>query len=136
MPDIIEMEYWDVRFILPKLMMDGVTEVTDYLIEKYKIKGDTSHRSRFSFYFHLKDELLKVAKMEREGEGRIVPHRKPKKKSGIKPSPRRNHFPELLELDILSQGDVLRAQEIKRLPYSIVYEQLLVESIKQEDEYL
>src|SRR5690554_1797140 len=135
-PDIVSFEYWDVRYILPRLVMDGVEEVISYLVSKYNIKGKISDKEKFSFFFHLKDELVRVSEMERTGEASLVSRMSAKVgKSKVKPSPRRATFPELMELDLLAKGDPEKAQRIKKMPYEQVWETLLAEAIKREDEY-
>lgn len=135
-PDIVSFEYWDVRYVLPKYLMEGVEQIINYLVEKYNIKGKLSDNDRLSFYFHIKDELLRVAEMERTGEASLVSRMTATKtKAKIKPSPRRQSFPEVMELDILSNGDPIKAQIIKKMKYEEVWETLLARAIKNEDEY-
>lgn len=135
-PDIVKFEYWDVRYMLPRLVMDGVDACIDYLVAKKKIKGKLTDKEKFSFFFHLKDELIRVSEMERSGEASLVSRMPSSKgKSKIKPSPRRASFPELMELDLLAKGDPEKAQRIKLMPYEHVWETLLAEAIKREDEY-
>ena len=135
-PDIVSFEYWDVRYVLPKYLMEGVEQIINYLAEKYKVKGKLSDNDRLSFYFHIKDELLRVAEMERSGEASLVSQMTASKTKGkIKPSPRRQSFPELMELDLLSNGDPIKAQIIKKMKYEDVWESLLARAIKNEDEY-
>lgn len=135
-PDIVSFEYWDIRYVLPRLMQEGVDACVDYIVKKYKVKGKINQRDKISFFFHIKDELIRVAEMERSGEASLVSRMTAKaNKSKVKPSPRRATFPEIMELDLLSKGDPEKAQRIKKMPYEQVWETLLAEAIKREDEY-
>lgn len=135
-PDIVKFEYWDVRYNLPHYVMSGIDETIAYLVEKFKIKGSLTDKEKFSFFFHLKDELIRVSEMERSGQASLVSQMTSSKgKSKIKPSPRRKQFPEVMELALLSGKDPIKAAAIKRLPYEDVWEMLLAIAIEREDEY-
>src|SRR5690554_773491 len=64
-PEIIDFEYWEVRYILPEKVMEGVEELFNYFDAKYKIKN-CNLADKVSFYFWIKDELMEVAKMEQQ----------------------------------------------------------------------
>lgn len=135
-PDIVKFEYWDVRYNLPHYVMSGIDETIAYLVEKFKIKGKLTDKEKFSFFFHLKDELVRVSEMERSGQASLVSQMpRTKSKAKIKPSPRRQTFPEIMELDLLAKEDPEKAQRIKKMPYDEVWETLLAIAIKREDEY-
>lgn len=131
-PDLIDYNYWDVRRVLPNLLADA-DKLLDYIVKNYADKVDLdkiSQADKLSFYFFVRDELEQIAITE---QSHLV-NRYPKK-SKYKPSPRAEDYPELLELNRLSQGCPIKALEIKKLPYSHVFETLLAMAVENEGSY-
>lgn len=133
-PDIIELEYWDVRYVLSDKMNSDPMSIAPYILEKYgNIKEQISQRENISFFFWVKDELLDIAEMEKLNlTSRKV---KTKQQSKYKASPRINDFPQLIELFRLSDGNPLTAEKIKKLKYSVIFETLLAKTIENEGSY-
>lgn len=133
-PDIIEFEYWDVRYVLSDKMKNDPMSIATYILQKYgNIKKEISQSENISFFFWIKDELVEIAEMEKLNlTSRKV---KTKQQSKYKPSPRINDFPQLIELFRLSDGNPLVAEKIKKLKYSVIFETLLAKVIENEGSY-
>lgn len=125
--NIINLEYWEVRYTLPELVMQGLDELISYFVTKNKIKN-INLAEKVSFYFFIKDELVSIANMERQILTPMVTQ-----KSNVIPSPRAREFPALMELNMLSGGCPLKAKKIKKLKYSEVFDMLLAITIKSEE---
>lgn len=125
-PDLIDLSYWEVRYILPEKIMEGIDAITNHFTEK-----SITLANKTSFYFWIKDELMEIANMER----RVLTSRKMKSRSNYIPSPRANQYYYLIELNDLSGGCPIKAEEIKKMKYSVVFETLLAKVINAEGEY-
>lgn len=128
--DIIDLEYWEVRYTLPELMMNGLDELISYFEKKYNLKNVTL-AEKVSFYFFVKDELVRISQMEMQALTPMVTQ-----KSNVIPSPRSKEHPALMELHMLSDGCPLKAKKIKKLKYSEVFDILLAITIKSEEKYV
>lgn len=127
--DVIDYEYWEIRYTLPELMMKGYEDIYLYFSSKYSIKN-VKLADKVSFYFWLKDELQNIAKMEIDVlSPRVI------SKSNIKPSPRAKDYYYLVELYGLSGGCPIKGEEIKKMKYSIVFETLMAKVIDSEKEW-
>lgn len=128
-PEIIDFEYWEVRYILPEKVMEGVDELFNYFDAKYKIKN-CNLADKVSFYFWIKDELMEVAKMEQQV---LTPLNI--QKSSYKQSPRAKEYYYLIELDNLADGCPIKKEKIKKMKYSVIFETLLANVINSEGEW-
>ena len=133
-PDIIYLEYWDVRYILSEKMTSDPMSISTYILEKYaKIKKKPTQAENISFFFWVKDEMVEIAEMEKLNlTSRKV---RTKQQSKYKPSPRINDFPQLIELNRLSDFNPLLNEKIKKLKYSVIFETLLAKVIENEASY-
>lgn len=128
-PDIIELPYWDVRYILPEKVMQGFDPVCEHFVKNI---STFTQAEKISFYFWIKDELQAVAKMEREA---LTPLKANVNKK-YRQSPRAREYWYLIELDNLSGGCPIKKEQIKQMKYSEVFETLLANVIKNEGEWI
>lgn len=129
-PPLIDYSYWDIRYTLPRLLSDLV-ELIDYICKKYLINKDKLNQAEIlSFYFFLKDELIKISETE---QAHLTNRNNVKSK--YKPSARSKDFTGVLELNRLSGGCPIKAKEIKEMKYSEVFETLLAQVIESEGSY-
>ena len=101
------------------MFMSGIDETIAYLVEKFKIKGKLTDKEKFSFFFHLKDELIRVSEMERSGQASLVSQmpRNEKTKSRSNHHPAGKHSPKLWSWIYWRKEDPEKAQRIKKMPY-------------------
>lgn len=126
-PDIFTYKYWEIRVYLPDKILEGVEQTINYICDEFNLINNFNQKDKFSFYFWLKDELEKVAKLERM---ELTP--KIKSKNKIKSSPRAKEYSHLLELHELSGGNPVLAEEIKIMPYEVIFDMLLAKVINNE----
>lgn len=129
-PDIFNYQYWEVRSVLPDLILEGFNELTLFIQKKFNLSKKIDQKSKISFYFWMKDELEKVANFERQMLTPVVIQN-----SNIKPSPRAREFGKLLELKKLSNGNPILAAEIKKLEYGEVLDMLIAMVVESEAKY-
>lgn len=131
--DVISMEYWDVRYILPDKLANDPMSISEYLLNKYANKKDKpSQPDNISFFFWVKDELNEIAEMEKL---HLTSRKRGKSKSKFKPSQRIKDFPQLIELYRLSDGNPILGEKIKKSKYSLIFEYLLAKTIENEGSY-
>lgn len=128
-PEIIDLPYWDVRYTLPQKIMEGVDSLCSHFVKNI---SNFTDGEKISFYFWVKDELQAVAEMERN----VLTPRKKNIKSKYKPSQRAREYYYLIELNQLSGGCPLKAEKIKKMKYSIIFETLLANVINSEGEWM
>lgn len=124
--EIIDLTYWEIRYILPELIMEGVDALCDHFCKKNHPLAE-----KVSFYFFIKDELEYISKMEKEKLRRMhVP-------DGMsRPSQRFTERYYLIELYRLADWDVIKAEKIKKMKYSVIFETLLAKVIQDDDDFL
>lgn len=125
-PDLIDLSYWEIRYTLPEKIMEGIDAVVQHFTDK-----SITLANKTSFFFWIKDELTEIAMMEK----RVLSSRKMRSKSFYTPSPRANQYYYLIELNDLSGGCPIKAEQIKEMKYSIIFETLLAKVINSEGEY-
>lgn len=128
-PDVIDLPYWDVRYTLPEKIMEGIDDVCEHFVKNIT---NLAQSEKVSFYFWIKDELQAIARMESE----TLTPRRTKIKSNYKPSPRAKDYHYLIELNELSGGCPIKAEKIKKMKYSIIFETLLAKVINSEGEWM
>lgn len=128
--DVIDFEYWDIRYEIPERINDP-KELVNYIAKKYSnLKDFTFKQSEvLSFYFWIKDELVKLNSIEIEV---LTPRNN--KTSSIIPSPRKRDYSALMELHSLAGTDLFMREKYKRSKYSEVFEILLALTIDSESE--
>lgn len=128
-PDIIDLPYWDIRYYLPEKIMKGINEICQHFVKDISNLADAE---KVSFYFWIKDELQVVSEMERN----VLTPRKRNTNNKYRPSPRVREYYYLIELNNLSGRCPIRAEKIKKMKYSIVFETLLANVINSEGEWI
>lgn len=128
-PDIIDLPYWDIRYNLPEKIMKGMDELCSHFVKNI---SNFTDGEKISFYFWIKDELQAIAEMERN----VLTPRRKSIKSNYKPSPRTREYYYLIELNQLSGGCPIKAEKIKKMKYSIIFETLLANVINSEGEWM
>lgn len=121
--DVIDFDYWDVRYKLPKKITDPKGFVS-YICEKYGGGIDFEKLTTneiLEFYFWVKDELIKIGATERVW---LTPKKLSAKTNTI-PSPDLKDFLGLMELLRLSDFCPIKKEQIKKEKYSSVFEVLL-----------
>ena len=126
-PDLEELEYWEVRMILPYLLELSYGPLADYFKEKY-ITGDFDKPNAISFFYYIYDELRRISELESR-------HITFKQDTNVIHSARAREFPQLMELYQVAQGCPIKAEKIKKMKYGDIFDLLLYQSIDSEKKY-
>lgn len=126
-PEVRHLSYWEVRYILPKLIVKGLDSFIDYFVETFDVERKFTDEQSLSFFYYILDELRAI----REDEDRHITFNSLQGQSVIH-SQRARSQPELMELGQMADGCPFKMEQIKNLKYSAVFESLLYKSLDSE----
>lgn len=126
-PNLEELEYWEIRMILPYLLEGGYGVLSEYFKEKYNT-GKFDNPNAISFFYYIYDELRRISELESR-------HITFKQDTNVIHSPRAREFPHLMELAQLSGFCPIKAEQIKKMKYGDIFDMLLAQSIDSEKQF-
>lgn len=120
-PMLIKLPYWMVKVeIVTYLKENNINELLHLFVEHLKIKPkEIDYKEIISFVLWIKDEVEKIYKLE---EAYLSsPTDNDMLAAGVKEL---DELGELNVIDSLAQGNILKWEKIKQLPYEMVFEKL------------